>query len=273
MPGHEVPSVSVSGVSVSALDVRVIAEYDGSGDVVEWWTRAELLCAHRGADFIAVLPLRLTGGAFAVWAQLSTADRVSLSAVKCALFAAFALDSFAAYDAFIGRRLQPGESADVYLADLRRLAELFGGVPDRALSCAFVNGLPDAARQVLRASSRAEALDLPSVVARARAVLSDDRVAAMAAATAAPPRGGGGNSIGMRDAGAAAATAAPPRGGGGSCIGMQDAEATAAAARVPRRPRPRRCWTCGQPGHLAANCPQGNGSGSGASAPAPFPAH
>ncbi|KAF0309115.1 hypothetical protein FJT64_019717 [Amphibalanus amphitrite] len=185
-----------------------------------------------------MVPLRLTGGAFAVWAQLPVDHRASLAAVKSALFAAFALDSFAAYDAFVTRRLQPGESADVYLADLRRLAELFGGVPDRTLSCAFVNGLPDAARQVIRAGSRAEALDLPSVVARARAVLSDDRVATVAAATAAPPRGGGGS-----------------RGG------TQDAEAVM-AARVPRRPRSRRCWACGRLGHVAAGCPQGNGTGS-----------
>ncbi|KAF0314481.1 hypothetical protein FJT64_015061 [Amphibalanus amphitrite] len=177
--------------------------------------------------------------------QLPVDHRASLAAVKSALFAAFALDSFAAYDAFVTRRLQPGESADVYLADLRRLAELFGGVPDRTLSCAFVNGLPDAARQVIRAGSRAEALDLPSVVARARAVLSDDRVATVAAATAAPPRGGGGS-----------------RGG------TQDAEAVM-AARVPRRPRSRRCWACGRLGHLAAGCPQGNGTGSGAAVPDP----
>lgn len=231
MPEDAVVPVRVSDGS---FDPRVITEYDGTADVVEWWSRSEMLCNHRGADAASVLPLRLTGGAFAVWAQLTEKERGSLETVRTALFAAFALDQYAAYDAFCSRRLQPGESADVYLADLKRLATLFGGVPDRALTCAFVTGLPDAVRQAIRAGSRAEALDLAGVVARARAVLSDDRVAAGAAA--AP------GEIATRRQ----------------------------SARAPRRQRERRCWTCGKTGHYAAACP-GNGLGGGASAPVPAP--
>ncbi|KAF0298969.1 hypothetical protein FJT64_003672 [Amphibalanus amphitrite] len=88
--------------------------------------------------------------------------------VRDALQAAFALDEYAAYEAFAARRLMPGESADVFLADLRRLAALFGGVPERALACAFVAGLPDSVRQMIRAGCRADGLDLSSVLARAR---------------------------------------------------------------------------------------------------------
>ena len=86
---------------------------------------------------------------------------------------------------------------DVYLADLRRLAELFGGLPDRALCFAFVNGLPDAARQVIRAPRR---WTFPAWSRERRTVLSDDRVATVAAAMAAPPRGGGGSRAGTQDA-------------------------------------------------------------------------
>ena len=232
------------------FDARVISEFDGTTDVVEWWTRAELLCELRGVAAESVLPLRLSGGAFAVWSQLPAEQRSSLDAVKAALFAAFALDEHAAYDAFSSRRLQAGESADVYLADLRRLATLFGGVPDRTLACAFVAGLPDEARQIIRAGSRAEALSLQSVLARTGAILSDDRVAAAAAA-----RGG---NLARCQAGRGAENLAR----------CQDDRRR--PVRDPRRQRERRCWTCGQPGHLAAACP-GNFPASGVTAPAPAP--
>ena len=120
------------------FDARLIPEYDGSSDVVEWYTRAEVLCRHRGVDLTGVLPARLTGGAFAVWLQMPEEARDSAVAVRDALFDAFAMDRLAAYDAYASRRLQPGESADVYLADLRRLASLYGGVPESALTCAFI---------------------------------------------------------------------------------------------------------------------------------------
>ncbi|XP_043235723.1 uncharacterized protein LOC122388597 [Amphibalanus amphitrite] len=131
-----------------------------------------MLCRLRGVPVESVLPLRLSGGAFAVWSQLPAHSQSSLVAVRGALYAAFALDQHAAYEAFSARRLRPGESADVFLADLRRLAALFGGLPERALTCAFVAGLPDDVRQTIRAGSKAEGLDLTTIVVRARAILS-----------------------------------------------------------------------------------------------------
>lgn len=219
------------------FDARLIPEYDGSSDIVEWFTRAEVLCRHRGVDLTDVLPARLTGGAFAVWLQMPEEARDSADAVRDALYDAFAMDRLAAYDAYASRRLQPGESADVYLADLRRLASLYGGVPERALACAFISGLPDAVRKTIRAGTRAEALDLASILARARAVLSDERVAVAAA------------------------------------VAREETSPRAPTGRTTRRP-PRRCWTCGESGHIAATCPRreaGNALGDGTSAQAPSP--
>ncbi|KAF0313374.1 hypothetical protein FJT64_016086 [Amphibalanus amphitrite] len=137
----------------AGLDPRLIDEYDGSGDVVEWHTQASLLCEYRGVSAAEVLPMRLKGGAFAVWSQLSAVDRRSATATRDALFKAFAMDDFAAHTAFVARRLEPGESADVFLASLRRYAALFGGVTDRQLVAAFVNGLPASVADTIRAGT------------------------------------------------------------------------------------------------------------------------
>lgn len=229
------------------LDPRLIAEFDGTTDVVEWLSRAELICSHRGVDVMDIIPLRLTGGAFAVWSQLSSEDRTSLTVVKAALHAAFALDENAAYDAFVVRRLRHGESADVFLADLRRLAALFGGVPERTLKCAFIAGLPDAVRRMIRAGSKAENLELTDVLMRTRAVLGDERIAL--AATSEQTR--------LRTS-------------------RRRQQSNGEVARPEPRParQPRLCWVCGAPSHLAARCPRraGNATGDGASAPASSPA-
>ena len=157
------------------FDARLIPEFDGSTDVVEWFSRAENLCRLRGVAVETVLPLRLSGGAFSVWSQLPADSRCSLSAVRRALFKAFAMDQYAAYEAFSARRLQAGEAADVFLDDLWHLAELFGGLPDRVLACAFITGLPDGVRQTVHASSQVEELSLAELRVHAQAVLSDNK--------------------------------------------------------------------------------------------------
>ena len=136
---------------------------------------AELVCNLRGiAQLESVIPLRLTGGAFAVYQQLPDADKRDSGKITKALRTAFAVDSFTAYEQFVGRRLQPGERVDVFLAELRRLAVPFGGLSDKILACAFVAGLHDTVKQLLRAGSRMDELPLAHILTRARAVLADE---------------------------------------------------------------------------------------------------
>ena len=226
------------------FDPHLITEFDGTTDVVEWLCRTELICSHRGVNVTEVIPLRLVGGAFAVWSQLSSDDRTSVTAIKAALHAAFALDENAAYDAFVLRRLKYGESTDVYLADLRRLAELFGGVSEQTLKCAFIAGLPDTVRKTIRASSKAENLSMADVLARARAILGDERVALAA------------TSDGLRQR-----------------TSNQRALSLQVAQGKQQQRGSRRCWICDEPPHLAAQCPRraGNAVEDGASAPASSP--
>ncbi|XP_043229596.1 uncharacterized protein LOC122385416 [Amphibalanus amphitrite] len=106
-----------SAVASSALDMRLIPEFDGgNASVEEWLDKTELVCQLRGvSDIQTVVPLRLTGGAFSVYQQLKPEEKLQYSAVKAALLRAFAVDKFQAYEEFTARRLRVGESVDVYL--------------------------------------------------------------------------------------------------------------------------------------------------------------
>ena len=125
-------------------------------------------------DVASAVPLCLTGGTFAVYLQLPEKDRKMFSEVKQVLVAVFAVNPFLAYEQFTARKLHSGESPDVFLAELRCLASLFGKMTDKGLSCAFVAGLPKSVWQLLRAGSRMESLDLDQSLVRARAVIQDD---------------------------------------------------------------------------------------------------
>ena len=240
------------------MDLRLIPEFDGAGQAVaEWLEKLELVCRLRGVTKLEdVVPLRLTGGAFSVYQQLSNTDKGSYDKIKAALTSAFAVDKFIAYEQFVGRRLRDGESVDVYMADLRRLAELFGGIPDAGLSCAFVAGLPDSARHVLRAGSRLEEMDTNQILTRARAVLAEENLGAGAASVCNQHRAT------STTAGVLCRACNQPNHYAHSCL----------ARRGWRRGGRGnvRCYGCGQPGHLASSCP-GNDEGEATQAPVPSP--
>ena len=100
-----------------------------------------------------------------MYQHLPDDDKQDIGKITKALRIGFAVYSFTAYEQFVGRRLQHGETVDVFLAELRRLAVPFGGLSDKMLACAFVAGLPDTVKQLLRAGSRMEgAGDRPTLL-------------------------------------------------------------------------------------------------------------
>ena len=177
-------------------------------------------------------------------------DKRDSRKIKLALRTAFAVDSFTAYELFVSRRLHPGETVEVFLAELRRLAVPFGGLSDKALVCAFVAGLPESVRQLLRAGSRMDELPLIQILARARAVMTDE---VGVAAVVGAGRIGAGAPVKRTTAAAttAAATTAVTAG----------AATTAVTAGLL-------CYECNLPNHLARDCllrrrDHGDGYGGG----------
>ena len=69
-----------------------------------------------------------------MYQQQTSSEKEKYDSIKAALISAFATDKFLIYEQFVARKLHEDEPVDVYLAELRRLAELFGGIPDAGLS-------------------------------------------------------------------------------------------------------------------------------------------
>ena len=85
----------------------------------------------------------------------------------------FPLSPVTAYKQFAARRLRPGETLDVYLVELRKLAAQFGGTTERGLVCAFIAGLPEHVENLLQATTRVDDLPISEILACARAILKD----------------------------------------------------------------------------------------------------
>ena len=71
-----------------------------------------------------MIPLLFDGPAFAVYDQLKEEEKQDADKIEFALRTALACDKFLAYDKFRNRQSKNGESVDVYLVDLKRLAHL-----------------------------------------------------------------------------------------------------------------------------------------------------
>ena len=216
------------------MELRLIPEFSGDStqNVVEWLAKAELVCKLRGVAHLesVIPPLRI----------------------------AFAVVSCTAYEQFVGRRLQHGETVDVFLAELRRLAVPFGGLSDNMLACAFVAGLPDTVKQLLRAGSRMEELLIDQILTRARAVLADD----VGVAAAVSAMTGAGASVKRANSTLLCYQCNQPNHLARDCLLRQKARSGTYGGRGRGSAR---CYQCDGLGHLAASCP-GNENGGRPSA-------
>ena len=233
------------------FDHKLIPEFDGSASgpsVVEWMEKAELVCKmYQAKHRELTIPLRLMGGAFAVFHQLKEEDKMDFDRIKAALFTAFAADGFMAFDQFAERWIYLGESVDVYLAELQRLLGLFGGISNQSLACAFVRGLPDRVKSLLRASTRMDGLSIDQLLARARASMKDNTMEAGLAVAAVHA---------TRDK-----TKSPDSGDLYDLISChrcndpnhfaKDCERPGTGKRAPRI----RCYKCKALGHISHDCP------------------
>ena len=243
-----------------AFDPKLIPLFDGTDagqSVVEWVEKAELVCRLNGVKHIeCVVPMSLSGVAYAEYQQLSEEKRADFACIKDVLYTAFSLSPVTAYKQFVARRLRLGETVDVYLAELRKLATQFRGMTERGLVCAFIAGLPEHAENLLQATTRVDDLLISEILARARAILKD-RLAGTESAAAQLP--------GCQEKGVTALR---------RCYVCQEPNHMARDCPrrrgSPRSPKSLICYWCNRQGHVARNCP-GNERGDESSVPGPPP--
>ena len=126
------------------------------------------MCQLSGVKYVeCVVPMRLLGGTYAVYQQLSEEKRANFACIKDILYTAFALNPVTAYKQFAACHLCLGEMDDVFLAELRKIATQFRGMTEWGFVCAFIAGLPEHAGKLFQATTQVDDLPISEILAHA----------------------------------------------------------------------------------------------------------
>ena len=156
------------GVKLSDL----ISRYDGTGDVTEWLDQLQIAKEPaKITDLTRVLPAFLRGDAFKVYKNLPEEEKRDFLAISEALTAAFGVDEHVAFCTLVSRKWKEGESADVYVAELKRLATV-AKADERTVRMVFMSGLPDKVGNQLKTTPGVKQLGLRQVVELARKIMA-----------------------------------------------------------------------------------------------------
>lgn len=151
----------------------VVKPYNGEGDICEWLKKLKLVSNMlKIRELENLMPLFLEGPAFAVYEQMKECDKSDADKVERAMLDAFSLNEYNAYDQFRQRIWEAGESVDVFLTELRRLARLAGVESEELMKKSFVVGLPSDISCQLRSNAQIHNMALPEIVQQARVLMT-----------------------------------------------------------------------------------------------------
>lgn len=169
-----------------SINTDMIRPFDGTGDIVAWIKKVKLVAKLKGVEDVAsLLPLYLEGDALALYLELGETEQLNLRSIEEKLKTAFADGPFEAYARLMKKRWS-GETVDVYMTELRRLAGLsgFSGIGlETCVRLSFVNGMPDNIGSVLQQMPDVRTTSLSELLSRARVLVSKQPHYAAVAAT------------------------------------------------------------------------------------------
>ena len=101
----------------------MLETYDDISNAAVWIQSTKVVAEIQNLKLELLFPILLRKAAYSVY-DLTAKDKKDGIEVERVLLAAFSVDAYTAYELFTNRKLNDGEKADVFLADLRRLAYL-----------------------------------------------------------------------------------------------------------------------------------------------------
>ena len=265
------------------------------GDFSEWIQRFEICSAANEWDEDAMarkLPTLLEKEALVCWLDIPAETKKIFKDVKRLLIETLRPSGFVAFAEFQARKLRPGETALLYVHELKRLLEdampnLDADSQDRILFQQLLAGLPDDCSRALRAIP--EIKTTADAVSRARLLMTVSQQSSVP--TVASVNAGKDSQtaaidtlqghvrhlteqmsslVDRLDGLSVAAVARPQSSDGRSILRCFKCHRTGHISRNCRQQQVT-CYNCDRPGHISRNCrqqPSENGIGMVARAPA-----
>lgn len=124
-------------------------------------------------DLKDIIPLFLDGPAYEYYAQLDSSVTSDADLLKKSLISAFGIDPFEAFEKLRNKRWIEGESVEVYLASIKRLASVCDIDSKKFITHSFVTGLPKDTVRELRTQVRLEKLSEADLVSKTKILLKE----------------------------------------------------------------------------------------------------